>query len=171
MNIRIAKISDAENLRNLTEVTFRDKYTVFNTPENMEMHVQKYFGLDKISSEIEDAQIKYFVVENGQQLIGYAKLAIESKAENLVAKKPVEIQRFYVHQDFQGRKIGQKLMETVIDWAKNNDFDVVWLGAWENNPDALRFYQRLGFEIFGKHTFLLGEDVQNDFTMKKEIFP
>lgn len=169
--MRTAEINDSEELRNLIEVTFRDKYTVFNTPENMELHVQKYFGLETIKNEISDTNIRYLVVEIDNKLIGYAKLALDCPAENLGDKRPVEIQRFYVHQNYQGRRIGQNLMQFIFDWSITNQFEVIWLGAWEQNPDALRFYQRLGFEVFGTHKFILGTDIQNDFLLKKEIFP
>jgi len=43
----------------------------------------------------------------------------------------------------------------------------VWLGVWEENPRAIKFYKKNGFVEFDKHTFVLGEDEQTDILMKK----
>ena len=40
---------------------------------------------------------------------------------------------------------------------------------WEYNASALKFYLHLGFEIFGSHVFLFGNDEQTDLLMKKNI--
>jgi ribosomal protein S18 acetylase RimI-like enzyme len=45
----------------------------------------------------------------------------------------------------------------------------MWLGVWEENPRAIRFYQKLGFVEFGEHIFQLGDDAQRDVLMKKKL--
>ena len=55
-----------------------------------------------------------------------------------------------VHDDFQGRGIGSKLMEAALDLADN------WLGlkrveltVYTDNAPAIRLYEKFGFEIEG----------------------
>ena len=45
----------------------------------------------------------------------------------------------------------------------------IWLGVWEENPRATRFYQKNGFVAFGKHIFKLGDDEQTDILMKRPL--
>ena len=45
----------------------------------------------------------------------------------------------------------------------------MWLGVWEENPRAIRFYQKQGFVEFGEHIFQLGDDAQRDVLMKKSL--
>jgi ribosomal protein S18 acetylase RimI-like enzyme len=45
----------------------------------------------------------------------------------------------------------------------------MWLGVWEYNPRAQRFYEKNGFRIVGKHVFQLGTDPQTDLLMQKEV--
>jgi ribosomal protein S18 acetylase RimI-like enzyme len=47
--------------------------------------------------------------------------------------------------------------------------DNIWLGVWEHNHQAIKFYTTWGFEKFGDHLFLLGDDPQTDWLMKKEL--
>ncbi|MEM9391391.1 MAG: GNAT family N-acetyltransferase, partial [Bacteroidota bacterium] len=51
----------------------------------------------------------------------------------------------------------------------NKGLGYIWLGVWEYNTDAIRFYERLGFTPFGQHSFILGSDHQTDILMKKPL--
>jgi ribosomal protein S18 acetylase RimI-like enzyme len=44
-----------------------------------------------------------------------------------------------------------------------------WLGVWEDNHRAIRFYEKNGFEKFDSHPFILGESKQTDLLMKLRI--
>ena len=60
-------------------------------------------------------------------------------------------------------------MDHCITFAVQDGYDILWLGVWEHNPKAIRFYERMGFELFGAHVFLLGNDMQTDVLMKKKL--
>ncbi len=47
--------------------------------------------------------------------------------------------------------------------------DYVRLGVWEENPRAIRFYEKNGFVAFGKHIFTLSNDEQTDIMMKLSL--
>ena len=41
----------------------------------------------------------------------------------------------------------------------------LWLGVWEHNPRAIKFYEKCGFGGVGTQRFLLGTDLQTDRVM------
>ena len=45
----------------------------------------------------------------------------------------------------------------------------VWLSVWEQNPRAIRFYQKNGFVLFDKHILKLSNDEQYDIMIKLEL--
>jgi len=61
------------------------------------------------------------------------------------------------------------LFQKALDIAAQKEVDFVWLGVWENNAKAIRFYRKNGFVIFDKHVFMLGNDKQTDLMMKRQI--
>lgn len=63
--------------------------------------------------------------------------------------------------------MGQILYEKAIEMAIKRKSKYVWLGVWEENPRAINFYKKNGFEEFDKHVFILGDDEQTDILMKK----
>ncbi|WP_221405412.1 N-acetyltransferase [Flexibacter flexilis] len=42
----------------------------------------------------------------------------------------------------------------------------VWLGVWEQNAKAIRFYEKNSFVAFDKHIFILGDEAQTDIMMQ-----
>jgi GNAT superfamily N-acetyltransferase len=164
-----AQQSDAPTLRDLMEQTFVDTYAQFNTPENMQKHISEHFALAKVELELSDEKVQYLLMKQNTRLIGFAKLVKDHTAKGLEKQKAVEIERIYVTHAYHGQKLGTKLMQACLDWSKKEGFTTVWLGVWEHNQKALAFYQKMGFQRFGEHVFVLGSEVQNDFLMKKEI--
>jgi ribosomal protein S18 acetylase RimI-like enzyme len=60
-------------------------------------------------------------------------------------------------------------MEECFEIAKEKGCDVMWLGVWEFNPRAQRFYEKHGFRVVGSHVFQLGADPQTDLLMQRKI--
>jgi ribosomal protein S18 acetylase RimI-like enzyme len=81
----------------------------------------------------------------------------------------LEIERIYVTQAYQGKKVGQQLYEKAIQVAKEKGVEYIWLGVWEENHKAIQFYTKNGFTAFDKHIFTLGDEEQTDIMMKLSI--
>jgi ribosomal protein S18 acetylase RimI-like enzyme len=60
-------------------------------------------------------------------------------------------------------------MQECISIAKRKQRDYIWLGVWEKNDKAIRFYERFGFKRFGEHEFVLGNDRQTDWLMMLKL--
>jgi ribosomal protein S18 acetylase RimI-like enzyme len=43
------------------------------------------------------------------------------------------------------------------------------VGGMERNINAIAFYKKMGFTVVGTHTFRMGDDIQQDFIMKKVL--
>ncbi|MNE89030.1 Protease synthase and sporulation negative regulatory protein PAI 1 [compost metagenome] len=79
------------------------------------------------------------------------------------------MERIYVLQEFLGKKVGQLLIDKALEVAALQNVKFVWLGVWEENYRAIRFYEKNGFIIFDKHIFRLGNDEQTDLMMRREV--
>jgi len=51
-----------------------------------------------------------------------------------------------VHQDFRGKGIGTRLMESLVEWGKAKGVSRFQLLADRNNTPALDFYTKLGWQ-------------------------
>lgn len=127
------------------------------------------FSLEQVSRELADERNIFLLAEIEGEPAGYAKLTVGAIEDGIVAEKPIELNRLYSHQKYLGRGVGQTLMDACFERAKREDRDVMWLGVWEHNPRAQRFYEKNGFRVVGSHVFLLGSDPQTDLLMQRKI--
>ena len=61
------------------------------------------------------------------------------------------------------------MLERIQELARSEGKQYLWLGVWEYNPGAIRFYERLGFVIFDKHPYYIGKDRQMDWMMRLNL--
>ena len=165
--IRRAAPPDAALLSELAERTFRTTFAPHNSDANMALHCARTYGAAIQTAEIADPTRVTVVAEVGGTLVGYAQLRCDHPTACVVAVRPAEIQRIYVDAPWHGRGIAQALMAAMLEHARIAGADRVWLGVWERNPRARRFYEKSGFAIAGDHAFVLGREVQRDLVMAR----
>jgi len=166
LEIRKLTVSDAGSLQAISRHTFAATFAADNTEADMAQYMDEAFSIEKLTAELFDENAEYyFALLNGIP-IGYLKLNFGSSQTELREDNAVEIERIYVLNDFHGKDVAQRLYDKAIQVACLKRADFVWLGVWEENPRAIRFYQKNGFVVFDKHTFLLGADEQTDLMMK-----
>ena len=62
----------------------------------------------------------------------------------------VELVSMYVRPNARGRGVGEALVATVIDWARERSATTVRLWVTETNTHALALYERCGFALTGE---------------------
>lgn len=171
ISIRQATIADAKVLTDLSYTTFWDAFAHHpkNAPDDLAHYMRQAFNVEQITDELRDERNIFLIAEIDGKAAGYAKLIVDNIEPDITAKKPVELQRLYSHQEYLGKGVGQNLMDACFERAKRHGHDVMWLGVWEYNPRAQRFYEKNGFRVVGEHVFLLGQDSQTDLLMQKEL--
>lgn len=170
-NIRIKEValSDIEQLQTISRQTFFETFSAVNTEENMTKYLEEDFSLEKLTSELNDKNSAFYFATLDNEVIGYLKLNFGQSQTELQDNKGLQIERIYVLKEFHGENIGQLLYEKAMEVAHQSNADYVWLGIWEKNPRAIRFYKKNGFIEFDKHIFRLGDDEQTDIMMKLEL--
>ena len=168
--IREAVAADAERLSELACSTFTDTFMAQNNPEDIKVHCERYYQTEIQRQEIQDVELTTFVVDKGEdQFIAFAQVHHGQGKAGIDIEVMSEIKRFYVLPEAQGTGLAQQLMATCIECALASQSDGLWLGVWEQNPRAQRFYQKMGFEPAGEHIFLLGNDPQRDIIMVRHL--
>lgn len=163
-----AGIHEAELIAIISRETFYDTYAAENTAANMAKFLTQQFGKAMLMAEVGAEGNHFYLAYKEGEVAGYLKLK-ESIHPQLEGKSAIEISRIYVCKPFIGKAVGRALLQTAIDFAKEQAKDWLWLIAWKENKKALRFYEANGFEIFAESTFVLGDDLQSDWVLKRSI--
>ncbi|MES2701815.1 MAG: GNAT family N-acetyltransferase [Bacteroidota bacterium] len=169
LHITTATMGGATDIISLGITTFRETFAHLNSKEDMDKYITTELNEEKIRGEIADDESTFFVARTGDTPIGYAKMRTGHTPPELASHNPIEIERLYVLKAYHDQKAGAALMAHCLRYAEARQFDTVWLGVWEHNARAIRFYEKWGFTLFGSHVFVLGTDHQTDVLMKKSL--
>lgn len=167
--IRVIDIKDLQVLQSLSKQTFTETFASSNTKENMDKYLEEALSLENLTEELNNPNSFFYFIEDNHTPIGYLKLNMGASQTELNDNSALEIERIYVTQAYQGKKVGQQLYEKAIQVAKEKGVEYIWLGVWEENHKAIQFYTKNGFTAFDKHIFTLGDEEQTDIMMKLTI--
>lgn len=164
--IKRVTVSEVDELQKLAIKTFFDAFSDVNTRENIHHYMTHYLTAEKFRIELRNPESEFYFSKLDEVTIGYLKVNYGKAQTELQDPDALEIERIYVTQEYQGFNIGKHLLDKAIHIARERKVNYIWLGVWENNLKALKFYQKNGFVQFSSHPFKLGDDVQTDLLMK-----
>ncbi|WCL81513.1 GNAT family N-acetyltransferase [Saprospira sp. CCB-QB6] len=169
IEIKRVTLDNVTQLQEIGRQTFCETFSVGNTKENMTKYLNEGFSVAKLITELNNELSEFYFAVFDDKVIGYLKLNFGNSQTELQDNSSLEIERIYVLQHFHGKKVGQLLYEKAMQVAKDRKVSYLWLGVWEENSRAIRFYQKNGFVEFDKHIFRLGDDEQTDIMMRLEL--
>jgi diamine N-acetyltransferase len=154
-------------LQQLGKRTFYETFAESNDEETIQNYLERSFSPEKVAQELSNPDSYFFIAYEQDTAVGYLKLNTAEAQTELQGNSALEIERIYVLKDFHGKKVGQLLFEKAIGIARQLNKEFIWLGVWEQNTRAVRFYEKNGFMAFDTHVFKMGDEEQTDILMKK----
>lgn len=162
-------MNDLNVLIDISRDTFIHAFEKQNNPEDFWNYINEAFNENAMIEQLLNKNSEFYFVYLKNVLVGYFKLNKNEAQTEQFAKRSVELERIYVLKDFQNQGIGKHILEKAINIAKTNKATFIWLGVWDKNKNAVRFYELHGFKKFGSHAFYIGKDKQTDWLMKKKL--
>ncbi|KAF2719060.1 acyl-CoA N-acyltransferase [Polychaeton citri CBS 116435] len=177
--LRRAIISDVEAITKLGTQVFTATFGHSVSAEELAAYLESAYTHTAIKADIQDPNKDLIVAtttantQDGlpeEKVLGFAQLTRNSRepcVEHL--PKTVELQRLYVDIAAHGMGVGKAMSIKLDDMAREQGFQYIWLGVWEENVKAHKVYARLGYETVGDHDFAVGPVVQRDLIMVKKL--
>lgn len=141
--IREAVFDDLQQYRRLRLESLRLHPEAFGRDYETEKEVPLSEWKNKF---IIDSNDTIFVAQAGDNLIGIAGIR---RSPSIKTAHNAGIWGVYVSADFRGEKVGEKLIEACVQWAKQKNLFSVRLSVVTTNVSAIRLYLKCGFQVYG----------------------
>ncbi|MEB2781982.1 GNAT family N-acetyltransferase [Algoriphagus sp. C2-6-M1] len=164
--IRKANFADLNSLVEMAGIAFIQAFTEGNKIENINTYLEEAFTEEQFAEEMESPSSVFFLLEVDGDLAGYAKVNFVPAQTELNDNSSLEVARLYLLEKYIGLGLGKILLHHTINFAKLNRKKYLWLGVWEKNTHAIKFYEKNGLSIFSSHHFPFGDEIQTDFLMR-----
>ena len=171
MAIRLKKCGgeDLADLQAIGIETFTDTFAAHNTPEDMQAYLDKAYDTEKLKEELSAEGSTFYFLYDDEERVGYMKFNVDVALTEDRGADSLEVERIYIRPAFKRKGLGRFLIDKAIEIARTQGKQLIWLGVWEHNVNAIAFYEKMGFVHTGAHSFFMGDDEQTDFIMTKKL--
>lgn len=162
MNIAIKKMETDDEIKGRAFVAWHSWRVAYKGIVNQDyLDGMKLEKVEEIAFKFRDG---VYVAKDGEKVVGFVSYG-EYRGEDL--ENAGEIYAIYLLEDYYGKGVGARLVETALESLK--DFQIVALWVFKDNLRARRFYEKCGFIADGKeNTFELITPLE-EVRMTKEL--
>jgi ribosomal protein S18 acetylase RimI-like enzyme len=146
MTIRRAHTKDINGINNLLNQVLMVHHN--GRPDIFKGNTKKYTDDELIDIINDDSKPIFVAVDENDFVMGYAFCVFVQHIDNniLTDIKTLYIDDLCVDENIRGKKIGSRLYEYVVDFAKSEGCYNVTLNVWSLNESAMKFYQNCGMK-------------------------
>lgn len=155
-----AKAEEALEIKKLLRITWNMAYSEILSSEQIDDITSEWHKVEFLQEQIRDPKILFLVVKDGDTIIGMCNT-------DTVETDVINVQRIHVLPNYQGKGIGTKTIDEVINAfpkAKKLQLEV----EEQNNPARI-FYEKRGFKKIGQKTFEVKGVKMPSFIMEKTM--
>ncbi|RVU70689.1 MULTISPECIES: GNAT family N-acetyltransferase [Lactobacillus] len=167
--IKQVKPADVAELQKISRETFKTTFDEYTAPDDMARFLKEDYETAKLLREINNPNSRFFFLMVQGEVAGYLKLNIGAAQTEDLKPNALEVERIYLRQRFQHQGLGLVLIKLAEKIAREEHYDYMWLGVYEHNLVAQKFYAKDGFKRVSEHTFQVGSDPQTDFLLVKKL--
>lgn len=169
-----AEVSDASAIATIGFTVWAATFAWSVSREDCDAYLNSVYTTEACEQMIADPTSSIYVArskDSVSKVLGFAQLKRGTTEPCLkdIKGSLVELQRIYVDGETHGRGVGRGLINFVQEKARQEGFEHMWLGVWEQNPKAYGLYERMGFQRVGDHDFVIGGETQTDWVLVKKL--
>lgn len=157
LSIRTADARDVNLIAALGIATCYEAYFELDPSHDLADYCVRFFDPNLVRNEIADSASTHLIAEHRGKAVGFVKMREGKIVECLSDANAIEVQRIYVLERMKGRGIGRKLLSAAMEVGREKGYETLWLGVWDKNCAAHRFYENVGMRNIGTTDFTDGK--------------
>ncbi len=160
--------SDTATLFNLMSEVYPAAYDYF-WEDGGKWYIKSQYSKENILKELDEENTSYYFVIFKGEIIGNFRIHWNKKLEGFDDKKTVKLHRIYLHAKAQGNGIGKKLLLWLEEEAIKKQYELIWLDAMDEKPQAFQFYKKMGYQ-YHSHCFLPFDLLHDEYRKMSQIY-
>ncbi|MCX6216093.1 GNAT family N-acetyltransferase [Spirosoma sp.] len=148
LRYEVLSVADASRLSEVAIRAYCDHY-LHLWHDAGSWYLARSFTTEALAQELLDENARFYLIHLDEEPIGFLKLNRLKPSPCEPSLNALELERIYLQKTVTGKGIGTKIVQFVLDHARQIGRQVVWLKAMESSQDAIAFYQRMGFLLCG----------------------
>lgn len=137
-------------------------------------YLNNQYSQENLSKELAERNTHYFFVDYKGTLSGILRFITHSHWPDGKVENSVKLHRIYLQSNTHGKGVAKVLFQWVEEQALQFGMDAIKLEVMDTQPQAIRFYEKMGYTVFGTRKLVLPglhEHLQGMLYMKKDLVP
>ncbi len=170
LQIQKLKPNAVARLSKLAIEAYSDHYLHLWTDAG-QWYINQCFSTEKMLEELSDSNNEFYIAVLDEEDAGFMKVRPNHSLEGQLGNG-YEIERIYFTAKFTKKGLGSGLFEFALADAIQQSKQYIWLKSMDFAKNAIRFYQKHGFEIIGETKLdyeLLKPNMRGMFVLRKVL--
>ncbi|MBL8548457.1 MAG: GNAT family N-acetyltransferase [Hyphomonadaceae bacterium] len=163
---RDAVAGDAQALADFWRETFTATFGALYPVADLKRFIAESYVRAAVAGELADGENSHRLAVEGETIVGASKLGAFKLPHEADVAHPLELHRLYVVAAAKGTGVADALMAWTKTRARAQGAEALYLGVYQGNERAQRFYARHGFSIVGEYLFEVGETRDPEYIMR-----
>ncbi len=138
--------------------------------DDIEDYLLQQYAAPTLAKDRTDVFREAIVASSNGTALAFAQLVSGATAPyKPESRQPLQVDKICVSPGERFGEAAQKLLERAEQIGRQRKHDVLWLGVWEGDQQALAFYSSLGFSVYGKTGMQVGNTNTQQVLLQKNI--
>ena len=162
IEIKRATENDAAAIVAIGSISVEEAHRDSCAADILKQYMDVHYNESAIRTELQNPQHWYHLLYYNEVPVGFSKIVPDATHASISEPHTTKLDRIYLLKEYQALKLGKELLNFNIELAKQQGQSGMWLFTWIGNERAIRFYQKAGFDIIGRHQFLVSGSHYNE---------
>jgi len=164
ITISEATLNDLKLIQEIAYKTWPLTYGEILSKEQLDYMLNLIYSDEALTEQYEKKEQLFYLVSDSESTLGFIGIEHNYKNGNVT-----RIHKIYLLPETQGKGIGKIVIEEIVKLALQNNSTALSLNVNRFN-NALRFYQKLGFEVTDEVNIDIGNGyLMEDYVMEKRF--
>lgn len=163
------KIEDQPKLMKLLELIYPPAYKHLWINEDCSFYLNRFYSIENLELELSDPNAAYYFVIYKSNLVGIFRFIYNNPFIGFPEKKSTYLNRIYLGENAQGKGVAKQLFLWAENKLKDQGHTLIWLKAMDSQKQALRFYEKQGYN-YGTPTQLDFELIHSNLRGMKVMY-
>ncbi len=152
------------DIRSIAAEVWPIAYRTILSQEQFDYMMEMMYSVSSLQHQANEKGHRFILAFENETPVGFASYEF-----NYNKNPKTKIHKIYILPNQQGKGIGKELVDFIVNKAKERHQKALILNVNKNNV-AIRFYERIGFEISFEEVIDIGNGyVMDDYVMEKSI--
>jgi len=152
MNIRLCNINDKKKWVKLNKAFMVYELCDEEFWNNTDAISDEQFGTIFEDALNSSELITLMIIENEKEAIGFANLMTIFSV--WAHGKALILDDLFLLEEYRGKGLGRKVLAFIENYAKRNEYKRLQFQSEFSNPDAYKFYTKLGYKSDDMHFYV-----------------